>query len=119
MNKSFKAILFVCLPFLFLSCEDCEFPTLRPRSLLVGEVGQSYFDRIEIDSECSPAFVGVRVAGNLPPGVIMNEFGDLIGTPTREGEYTFVVDAEICYSGGAFAYFDCYYRSKRYTLVVE
>ena len=61
-----------------------------------GTVGQFY--AFELDSDCGGDFWFLR-SGNLPPGIALEDDGDLVGTPTRRGEFIFTVGLEDLFTG--------------------
>jgi hypothetical protein len=69
---------------------------------VVGTVGQAYTASLEAQNVTSEdPFSGTDVAatwsvqsGTLPPGIALSADGNLTGTPTTEGSYQFVVQAQ-------------------------
>lgn len=61
-------------------------------SLPSGEVGSSYSEQLTIDGPTTGSEVWSVASGSLPPGLSLNSStGEITGTPTTEGDYSFVV----------------------------
>lgn len=69
------------------ACSDCDL-SVKTTSLPNGVVGVSY--RAQLYSHCGGDIWFIQ-AGNLAPGIGLNDDGDLQGVPTRSGIYTFTV----------------------------
>ncbi|GBU26475.1 hypothetical protein R83H12_03173 [Fibrobacteria bacterium R8-3-H12] len=65
-------------------------PVITTASLPDGKKGFYYGQRID----ATDAETFSIESGNLPPGLSLSDWGYIHGTPTREGEYTFTVNAE-------------------------
>jgi hypothetical protein len=68
-------------------CGDCDLE-VETRSLPEGRVGEFYDERLRSDCGGDAWFLE---EGNLPPGLTLQEDGDLRGTPLRAGIYDFTV----------------------------
>ncbi len=72
---------------------DCPALTLAPASPLPGgTVGTAYTQTISASGGAG-AYAFARTAGTLPPGVSLSAAGQLSGTPTTAGTYSFTVTA--------------------------
>ncbi|MCG3149754.1 MAG: hypothetical protein PCFJNLEI_03219 [Verrucomicrobiae bacterium] len=68
----------------------CPFTFLTPANLPAGQAGNSYFEQISMVG--GSGFVLFEVtSGAVPPGLTLDDFGYLYGTPTTLGTYTFEV----------------------------
>lgn len=76
-----------------VSTGDCApFSLLPPYMLAAGRVGTSYRQRIKIsDPVRTPQFK--ITAGRLPDGLRLDNSGNIIGTPVRQGRYQFTISA--------------------------
>jgi hypothetical protein len=68
-------------------CSDCSLSISTP-SLPDGVVGERYF--YPLSSQCGGGAWFVQT-GQLPPGIALQDNGDVQGTPTLVGVYTFTV----------------------------
>ena len=68
-------------------CSDCDLSVSTP-SLPDGQVGVRY--ATELNSDCGGDDWFIQTGG-LPPGIGLQENGDLEGTPTTVGFYDFTV----------------------------
>ncbi len=80
-------------------CSDCELK-VDTNALPDGIVGTSY--AADLDSDCGGDFWFLQ-SGTLPPGIGLQDDGDLRGLPTAAGSYAFTVGV-IDYSGDDAAY---------------
>ena len=97
--------------------EDCHgsAPDVEPfeieQDLIVGQ---------EFELQFTSAFGDDAVwsvsGGELPPGLSLDEFGLLAGTPTLEGEYSFSIQAGVDFSGNQCSQHPA---EGNYTVVVE
>lgn len=69
------------------ACEDCSL-SVSTAALPDGVVGVRYF--AELNSHCGGDTWFLQT-GLLPPGIGLQDNGDLEGTPTTAGTYTFTV----------------------------
>src|SRR4051812_38159372 len=69
------------------ACSDCSL-SVSTNSLANGVVGVRYF--AELDSHCGGDTWFIQT-GALPPGIGLQDNGDVAGTPTVAGIYTFTV----------------------------
>jgi len=82
-------------------CSDCDLQ-VSTAALPDGLIGASY--KANLGSRCGGGFWFIQ-AGTLPPGIGLQEDGDLRGTPTVVGLYPFTVGVidygtdEIAYKG--------------------
>ena len=83
------------------ACSDCDLTVSTP-SLPDGEVGEFYF--IQLNSDCGGDDWFIQT-GILPPGIGLQENGNILGTPTTAGIYLFTVgvfdfgSGEVAYRG--------------------
>jgi hypothetical protein len=68
-------------------CSDCSL-SVSTKSLPAGVVGVRYFS--ELHSDCGGDVWFIQTGG-LPPGIELQDNGDVQGTPTLAGVYTFTV----------------------------
>lgn len=68
-------------------CSDCSLE-VATSGLVDGSVGTPYF--AELTSECGGDLWFLQT-GQLPPGIGLQDNGDLEGLPTTAGTFTFVV----------------------------
>ncbi|MGH7787654.1 MAG: putative Ig domain-containing protein [Candidatus Binatia bacterium] len=68
-------------------CSDCSLSISTP-SLPDGVVGERYF--YPLSSQCGGGAWFLQT-GQLPPGIALQDNGDVQGTPTLAGLYTFTV----------------------------
>ncbi len=69
------------------ACSDCDLK-IDTNSLPDGQVGVSY--RAEVNSDCGGDTFFIQ-SGNLPPGIGIDDDGDVRGTPTLAGIYPFTL----------------------------
>jgi PKD repeat protein len=75
-----------------ITIEEVNFPIIITASLPNGELGSTYFMSLEAASHISVEWT--LESGELPPGLELNNYyyyGDINGTPTIVGTYTFTV----------------------------
>ena len=65
-------------------------PKITDDSLPDGRVGQSYVNTIQAIGYDSWSLI----SGSLPPGLVLKNWGVIVGTPIAAGTYTFTVKAE-------------------------
>ena len=70
------------------ACSDCSL-SVSTASLPDGIVGMNYFT--ELDSHCGGDVWFVQDGSSLPPGIELQDNGDVQGIPTLEGTYIFTV----------------------------
>jgi len=70
------------------ACSDCSL-SVSTASLPDGIVGVNYFT--ELDSHCGGDVWFVQDGSSLPPGIELQDNGDVQGIPTLEGTYIFTV----------------------------
>jgi large repetitive protein len=64
----------------------------EPKTLADGVVGIPYHHEFEGEEGCPPSYkFEVRSDSQLPPGLVLETDGDLVGTPTLPGDWTFWV----------------------------
>jgi large repetitive protein len=64
----------------------------EPKTLADGVVGQPYHHEFEGEEGCPPSYhFGVRSDSQLPPGLVLESDGDLVGTPAVPGDWNFWV----------------------------
>jgi hypothetical protein len=64
----------------------------EPKTLPDGVVGQPYAWEFEGEEGCPPSYMfQIRSDSQLPPGLVLHLDGELVGTPTTPGDYTFWV----------------------------
>jgi type VI secretion system secreted protein VgrG len=74
-------------------CAGCPVISLSPASLPNGTLGAAYSQAITASGGSSPYDYSV-LSGALPPGLLLNPAtGELAGTPTQPGSFTFTVGA--------------------------
>ena len=99
------------------SDDDCHgsAPDVEPfeieDSLTVGEAFE-----LQFTSAFGDDAVWSVSSGELPPGLALDEFGLLAGTPTLEGEYSFSIEAGVDFSGNQCSQHPA---EGNYTVVVE
>ncbi|GEM_PF-2873308 len=104
----------------FSGCEECEIYGFSPYYFNDGQVDSYYQERVFLDSECFPALEDYfLIGGILPPGLRLTRDGYVEGTPTRRGEYFFTIGAEVCFEEDFYGYYDCYYRSLGYSILIR
>jgi len=69
---------------------------IESSSLPEGIVGQSY--SFELQSDCG-GDLWFLSNGNLPPGISLENDGDLVGTPVLAGVFVFTVGLEDSFNG--------------------
>lgn len=84
---------------------------LDPAILADGAIGTAYSAQLSVSGSEAPELVlFALMGGSLPPGLALNEeTGEIAGTPTMAGAFTFTIDAE---GSGAFA------ASRTYTVTI-
>jgi hypothetical protein len=75
------------IAFVLGACSDCSL-SVSTKSLPDGTVGVRYFT--ELNSDCGGDVWFIQTGG-LPPGIELQDNGDVQGTPTLAGVYTFTV----------------------------
>jgi hypothetical protein len=76
----------------------CPAITLLPATLQTPIAGSPYNQGLTATGGTAP-YVFTRVAGSLPPGIVLSSTGQLSGTPTTSGSFSFTVrvtDANGC-----------------------
>ena len=76
----------------------CSPITIAPATLSVGQVGRSYSQRLSATGGTAP-YTFSLLTGSLPPGLSLAAIGDLSGTPTTAGSFSFrlrATDANGC-----------------------
>lgn len=68
-------------------------PNITTSSLLEGTVG-IYYNQVLSANEGTPPYKWSVVSGQLPPGLSLTAYGELLGNPTRSGNYSFTVRVE-------------------------
>lgn len=114
-------LIFISICTLFIvSCgDDCQFNGITNETLKDGKVGEEYYEQFFYDITCSYTSKYTELAGGeLPPGLTLLSSCELVGTPTKAGEYTFTVKMRICFSTSAYGASDCTDRSKEFTLII-
>lgn len=84
----------------------CGTITLQPSSLTGGVQGSAYESSLTASGGTSP-YEFTLVSGNLPPGVQLDDSGEVHGTPTATGTFSFSVkatDASASHCSGTQAY---------------
>ena len=82
-----RRALFIAIAFGGAACSDCDLSvetTVLPDAFVNTPYG------FNLDSDCGGDAWFVQT-GDLPPGIGLQENGDLEGVPTREGDFTFTV----------------------------
>lgn len=113
-------VVFFSFVIILSSCEKCEFKGISTSELPVGVEGQTYSARIQLDHTCDTKYEYFSlVGGTLPGGVGLSDEGWIEGTPSHEGEYTFTVKVEICFTDEGSDYGDCHERTKGFYIQVN
>jgi large repetitive protein len=81
------AVLCLALLMAIAGCSDCTLSVSTP-SLPDGVVGERY--SFQLDSHCGGDTWFLQT-GQLPPGIQLQDDGDLVGTPTDAGNFQFTV----------------------------
>jgi len=82
-----------------------------------GKVNESYNESIELNGQTGAVYFVVK-DNNLPDGLMINmDTGDISGTPTKEGEFKFVL---IAYNGASDAkyYYNIIKKEKEFTITI-
>lgn len=67
-------------------------PSITTMSLNSGKVGEPYLESIESDNDLDGNTVSFSISkGNLPAGLVLGKNGEISGTPSTVGEFTFSV----------------------------
>lgn len=74
----------------------CPNITVKPNSLHDGTVGDPYHRDMGAQG-ANPPVTFMVISGNLPDGLTLSPDGDLSGTPTTEGFFTFTIEAKDAY----------------------
>ena len=77
------------------ACSDCDL-SVSTGTLPAGFVGVRYSK--QLDSDCGGDAWFIQT-GDLPPGIGLQEDGDLLGTPTTVGAFTFTVTCNVTPTG--------------------
>ena len=80
----------VCIAFavwIGAGCSDCSL-SVQTAELPDAVVGERYF--FELDSHCGGDFWFIQT-GLLPPGIGLQDNGDIAGTPTIDGTFPFTI----------------------------
>jgi uncharacterized protein (TIGR03437 family) len=83
---------------------NCGSITLNPATLPNGAVGAPYTQSLTA-SGTRPPYTFPLTSGQLPPGLSLNAFGVLAGTPTMAGTYNFSVrvsDGNTCFTDKSY-----------------
>src|SRR5450756_1375856 len=70
----------------------CPAISISPTSLLSGTIGTPYSQTLTASGGVAP-YGFVLIGGALPPGLSLSGTGDITGTPTTNGSYSFSVQA--------------------------
>ncbi len=73
-------------------CASCSIITLLPATLPAGSLGAPYTQVLSASGGTAPYTFSVS-SGSLPPGLALSATGQLSGTPTSAGSFTFTVQA--------------------------
>ena len=120
----FKKLILFPITILFLSfiisCDKCEFKGISTNELPQGTEGAVYSARIILDHSCDPEMVYFsHTGGTLPPGLSLSDEGWLEGTPVHEGEYSFTIKVEICFTDDGTNYGECHERTKGFYIKIN
>ena len=106
--------------FILNSCDKCEFKGISTSELPEGKVGQFYSARINLNHTCNPEVEYFDIAGGtLPAGLGMHNDGLIEGIPALEGDYTFTLKVEVCFTDNGTDYSDCYETTKAFLIRVQ
>jgi hypothetical protein len=87
------ALTAALLSLTFAACESCDLAIVTG-TLPDGVVGRAYY--FELEEDCG-GDIWFLADGSLPPGISLTGEGELVGTPSRAGEYFFTVGLEDFY----------------------
>lgn len=70
-----------------------EFPPLNITTMILpeGSIDSPYSSQLTADGGIAP-FNWTIISGSLPPGLVLDSFGTISGSPTTNGYYTFIVE---------------------------
>jgi len=106
--------------FILNSCTECELNGISTSELPEGKVGQFYSTEFKLNHTCNPEYEYFQiVGGTLPAGLEMNDEGMIFGIPSLEGDYTFTIKAEVCFTDNGTEYSDCHESTKAFFIRVQ
>ncbi len=112
--------IFILSFFLLAGCEECEIINLGTPDLPDANLHSYYNERIDVVTHCDPKLEDYYlVGGTLPPGISLSSNGQLAGSPTRIGIYSFSVGVEVCFVKDGFNYYECETRAQGFSLIVK
>lgn len=76
------------------------FPAIVTSTVPNGTAGVPYSTHLDVTGTPTPTFASAPIVGILPPGLTISPSGDLTGTPTAAGTYSFTLRVSSQVSGG-------------------